>query len=182
MQSQRQPDSEKKEWKHPASRSRRATETDRFSLRSSIASPRVNRFTDMYRSHCNSSYVSTESHSSWGQSALVSGTGVLVGSDGNQLQDPLSSCPVHPPRSKINQDQVVVCSAWQEGGGWGAGGEPESCTAFVEMLLLPNSHYIFQKSKQHAYKQRKTPPKRRLHHILLQTNEVQKHLILILLN
>lgn len=118
----------------------RATEIDGFSLRSSIAWPRVIRFTGMYRSHCNSSYVSTESHSSWGQSALVSRTGVLVGSDGNQLQDPLSSCPVHPPRSKINQDQVVVCSAWQEGGGWGAGGEPDSCTAFVEMLLLPDSH------------------------------------------
>lgn len=107
---------ERKEWQDPAS----CSGADRFSLRSCIASLRILRFTHIYWSHCNSSYVNTKSHSSWGQGALVSGTGVLVGSDGNQLQDPFGSCPIHPLRSKINQDQVVVCSAWQEGGRWRA--------------------------------------------------------------
>lgn len=61
-----------------------------------------------------STYLSTESESSWSQSTLVSRTGVLVGSDGHQLKDPLSSSPIHPTRSKINQDQVVVRSTWEE--------------------------------------------------------------------
>lgn len=63
---------------------------------------------------CKSTNLSTESESSWSQSALVSGAGVLVGGDRHQLQDPLCSSPIHPTRAKVNQDQVVVCSTWEE--------------------------------------------------------------------
>lgn len=78
----------------------------RFRPRSCTSSPGTITVTHMFPSH----RICTQSQSSWGQSALVSGAGVLVSSDGNQLQDPLSSSPIHPLRSKINQDQVVVCS------------------------------------------------------------------------
>lgn len=53
---------------------------------------------------------STEPESSRSQSALVPRTGVLVGSDGHQLQDPLSTGAVHPTGSEVNKDQVVVRS------------------------------------------------------------------------
>lgn len=61
----------------------------------------------------------TESESSRSQSALVPGTGVLVGSDGHQLQDPFGTGAVHPTGSEVNQDQVVVRSTWFERKGGG---------------------------------------------------------------
>lgn len=71
--------------------------------------------------------MNTEPESSWGQSALVSGAGVLVGGDGHQLQHPLGSSPVHPTSSEVNQDQVVVCSTCEE--------EAEESEIFVWLLV-----------------------------------------------
>ena len=57
----------------------------------------------------------TEAQPAGGQGAAVPWAGVLVGSDGHQLQNPLGPGPVHAPGSKVNQDQVVVGSTWGEG-------------------------------------------------------------------
>lgn len=79
-------------------------------LQSCSSSPRITHLPKhlMHKLLC--FYLSTQPKSSWSEGALVSRAGVLVGGDGHQLQDPLSPSPVHPTRSKVNQDQVVVRS------------------------------------------------------------------------
>ncbi len=55
----------------------------------------------------------TKSKTSRNKSTFVTGTGVFVDSDEGQLAHPLHSSSINAFRTKVHQQQVVVCTSYK---------------------------------------------------------------------